>query len=410
MNKTISIAFALAMGALVSNQAAAVVPDLIPVQGVLSNSSGAPIDALTDITFSLYAQESSGSALWTDTFTDVDVADGFFSVYLGSSAALDFSTLLSNSEIWLGMAVEADPEMNRIRLAAVPFAMEAQTCEQVGSLTEEDINDNFLSSSAPAASITSDQVSDWDEAFGWGDHSAEGYLTAYTETDPVFGASDAADITSTDLSNWDTAYGWGNHATAGYASSGHNHDGTYAALSHTHAAADVTSGTFDNARINWAAPGSIGSTTRAAGAFTSLAANSGLTVSNGTVTLLPSGSGGTSGQVLTTNGAGVATWQSVSAGPSPATAAFPTSNYTMLSTDGLVVSSASSANIITLPTAAAAGAAKVVHIYATTSSFTVSRSSTDTIMDLSAVSRTSIAGLYLVTLVSDGVSHWYQFN
>ena len=40
------------------------------------------------------------------------------------------------------------------------------------------------------------------------------YLTS--ETDPVFGASEAASITSTDTTNWNTAYGWGNHATAGY--------------------------------------------------------------------------------------------------------------------------------------------------------------------------------------------------
>jgi len=30
-------------------------------------------------------------------------------------------------------------------------------------------------------------------------------------------------ITSTKVSNWDTAYGWGNHASAGYASSSHTH-------------------------------------------------------------------------------------------------------------------------------------------------------------------------------------------
>ena len=47
------------------------------------------------------------------------------------------------------------------------------------------------------------------------------------------------------------------------------------ATGHTHAAADVTSGTFDNARINFAAPSSIGNTTPAAGTFTTLAANSG---------------------------------------------------------------------------------------------------------------------------------------
>jgi len=42
------------------------------------------------------------------------------------------------------------------------------------------------------------------------------YLTS--ETDPVFTASAAAGITSTNISNWNTAYGWGNHATAGYVS------------------------------------------------------------------------------------------------------------------------------------------------------------------------------------------------
>ena len=41
-----------------------------------------------------------------------------------------------------------------------------------------------------------------------------GYLT--TETDPVYSASPAAGILSSNISNWDTAYGWGNHASAGY--------------------------------------------------------------------------------------------------------------------------------------------------------------------------------------------------
>jgi hypothetical protein len=65
-----------------------------------------------------------------------------------------------------------------------------------------------------AAGITSTDITNWDTAYGWGDHSAAGYLT--TETDPVFTASDAAGITSTDITNWDTAYGWGDHSAAGY--------------------------------------------------------------------------------------------------------------------------------------------------------------------------------------------------
>ena len=57
-------------------------------------------------------------------------------------------------------------------------------------------------------------VSNWDTAYGWGDHSQAGYLT--TETDPVFAASPAASVTLTKINQWDTAYGWGNHANGGY--------------------------------------------------------------------------------------------------------------------------------------------------------------------------------------------------
>lgn len=49
--------------------------------------------------------------------------------------------------------------------------------------------------------------------------TTRGYITSYTETDPVFVASAAYNITSTQITNWDTAYGWGNHASAGYLTS-----------------------------------------------------------------------------------------------------------------------------------------------------------------------------------------------
>ena len=51
------------------------------------------------------------------------------------------------------------------------------------------------------------------------------YLTGYTETDPIFTASPSAGITTTNITNWNTAYGWGNHASVGYLTSipTHNH-------------------------------------------------------------------------------------------------------------------------------------------------------------------------------------------
>ena len=48
---------------------------------------------------------------------------------------------------------------------------------------------------------------------------ADTALQSYTETDPVFSASDAASITSTNITNWNTAYNWGDHSTVGYLTS-----------------------------------------------------------------------------------------------------------------------------------------------------------------------------------------------
>jgi len=68
--------------------------------------------------------------------------------------------------------------------------------------TELEINE-FLDGTN---SISGYNKSNWDTAFGWGNHASAGYLTSYTETDPVFTASEAASITSTDTTQWDAAY------------------------------------------------------------------------------------------------------------------------------------------------------------------------------------------------------------
>ena len=61
-------------------------------------------------------------------------------------------------------------------------------------------------------------ITNWNTAYGWGNHADAGYLTSssLTETDPVFTASAAYGITSTKTAQWDAAYGWGNHAVQGY--------------------------------------------------------------------------------------------------------------------------------------------------------------------------------------------------
>jgi hypothetical protein len=186
MKKLTIISILITLSILTLTSAAmATVPYLLPVQGVLTDpSNDEPLEGPVSVTFSLYSAKTSDSSLWSESYTDdkkIELDKGFFTVYLGSINSLDINTLISDSELWLGVKVENDEEMPRIMLGAVPFALEAQVCQQVGSLTEEKINNNFMSSSSAAASVTSTQISNWNTAYGWGDHAGLYYTKTQSD-------------------------------------------------------------------------------------------------------------------------------------------------------------------------------------------------------------------------------------
>ncbi len=116
----------------------AVVPPLIPMQGVLTDADGQALDGSHDLSFTIYESPTAASSLWTETQTDVSVDQGFFSVYLGDETTLPIDVLVSAGELWLSMTVGAE-ELSRVQLASVPYALEAQVCRQLGDLEEGDI-------------------------------------------------------------------------------------------------------------------------------------------------------------------------------------------------------------------------------------------------------------------------------
>jgi hypothetical protein len=129
-------------------------------------------------------------------------------------------------------------------------------------------------SSSVAAGITGVETGRWETAYGWGDHGAAGYLTSFTEVDPLwsaasnayytaaqvdavfatgmpvyvesdpaFSASVAAGITSAETGRWETAYGWGDHGAAGYLTSVAEVDPLWSAASNAYyTAAQINSG------------------------------------------------------------------------------------------------------------------------------------------------------------------------
>lgn len=89
------------------------------------------------------------------------------------------------------------------------------------AIQDTDFTTNGLMKRTGNGTYTSvtDNSSNWNSAYSWGNHASAGYLTSFTESDPVFTAHAASGVTSTKISNWDTAYGWGDHSSAGYLTS-----------------------------------------------------------------------------------------------------------------------------------------------------------------------------------------------
>ncbi|MBN1373851.1 hypothetical protein JW962_00755, partial [Candidatus Dojkabacteria bacterium] len=84
----------------------------------------------------------------------------------------------------------------------------ATTSGVSGSISETDP----IFGASVSAGITESNLSNWNTAYSWGDHSLAGYLTSYAESDPLFTAHVSSGITGTDITNWNTAYGWGDHS------------------------------------------------------------------------------------------------------------------------------------------------------------------------------------------------------
>ena len=97
----------------------------ISYQGRLTDNSGNPVaNGTYKVTFTIYSSQKLGPTLWTEQH-EVNTSDGMFTALLGSIVPFD-ATLFSEFPRYLGIAIDAEPEMSpRILMASVPYALNA---------------------------------------------------------------------------------------------------------------------------------------------------------------------------------------------------------------------------------------------------------------------------------------------
>jgi len=149
----------------------------------------------------------------TTYYAIVDSATGDWEVgigtYTATGATLSRDTVLESSN--------GDALVNfESNIKSVFCTLPAEKAVILDTSGDVDLGSTSSNIDMGVNTITDPKVGQWDTAYSWGNHADEGYLTSFTETDPIFVASEAYNITSADTGNWDTAYGWGDHSTEGY--------------------------------------------------------------------------------------------------------------------------------------------------------------------------------------------------
>jgi hypothetical protein len=130
---TTLLGLCLALSALAPALASAAVPQTMSYQGYLSNGGGGPLaDGAHALDFALYTSDAGGAPIWSESQPAVDVAQGYFSVTLGSVTPLD---LPFDQPYWLEVSVDGGAALApRIALAASPYALSVKTPLPPGTL------------------------------------------------------------------------------------------------------------------------------------------------------------------------------------------------------------------------------------------------------------------------------------
>lgn len=124
-----------------ANTQAPVVSPLVRFAGKLLDGRGYPITVPVEVTFSLYRDQKPSStgeepALWQEAQQVTPAGNGAYVVYLGAESAqgLPMGVFASGAARFLGVKVQGDPELPRVPVVSVPYALKAEDAQTLDGL------------------------------------------------------------------------------------------------------------------------------------------------------------------------------------------------------------------------------------------------------------------------------------
>jgi len=177
---TTTMAILLISGIILPIKINAQAPEKMSYQAVIRDSDNELVaDKTVGIQISIIQGSIYGASVYVETQTPETNANGLVSLEIGTGNILNGN-------------------ISTIDWSAGPYYIKTETDPDGG--TNYSISGTSQILSVPYAMYAK---------------KAETVTGGVSETDPVFSSSSASSITSTDMTNWNTAYGWGDHASAG---------------------------------------------------------------------------------------------------------------------------------------------------------------------------------------------------
>ncbi|MGC6423395.1 MAG: hypothetical protein ACON4O_00240, partial [Lentimonas sp.] len=106
-------------------------PAKINYQGLITDATGEPIESSTNtVTATLYGVETSGNAVYTESFSGVNSdASGVYSIQIGD---INLQALLEvNNELWLELTINGETLAPRQQVHSVPYALHAESANRL---------------------------------------------------------------------------------------------------------------------------------------------------------------------------------------------------------------------------------------------------------------------------------------
>ena len=182
-------------------------------QGRLVDSAGTPVDGNHTVTITLWTEDISGSAVFTEDIS-ADFDNGYYSLEIGLQNDLP-PAITDNDELFVGIALDGGAELSgRHPLTAAPYALHALTASSVTGAVD-----------ATSVSVNGTEVIGSDGTIAW--ESISGVPTGGDTLADLAGDCSDGDAVAWDGTDWSCA----------------------PAGDHTHHADDITEGKLDVQRL-----------------------------------------------------------------------------------------------------------------------------------------------------------------